>query len=219
LTPPRNVTFGRRGALPAPPRPPAHPAPPRRPDPPRAGELVYEAPLRDSGEAQSDDESQMARFIGSDWPLYRDLWRLMKDDGALLPGFCFSAFSFSSAWLVYRRLYGPALAAVALELAATRLSPPGAAFVELLLCLAIGVFGKALVIRRGLATIGAARREGLPRGEAAARVERLGGTRLALAVAFSIFVGALGVAAFVGSAESPPSTDGVDPWQEITKAL
>jgi len=216
LTPPRNLPFGRRGALPAPPRPPA---PSRRPDPPRGGELSYEALLRDGGGAQTDDESRMAGFIGADWPAYRDLWRLMKDDGALLPGFCFTAFSFSSAWLVYRRLYGPALAAVALEMAATRLSSLGAALVELLLCLAIGVFGKALVIRRGLATIAAARREGLPRGEAAAQVERLGGTRVALAVAFSIVMGAFGVAAFVGSAERRPSIDGVDPWQEITKAL
>lgn len=132
------------------------------------------------------EESLIARFVGPDWPEYRDLWRLMQFDGALLPSFSFAALSFSFAWLFYRRLYGAGLVAMAAQIATSRLSPTGSIVGALLLCLFIGFFGKALVIKKAMKTVGAMR------DDDPMMVEALGGTRLAPAIFAVILVAAVG---------------------------
>lgn len=171
--------FGRRGA----PRPSSVrrqlTAPPQ--DAPPLEQLDPEAVRW----AVETEESLVARFIGPDWPDYRDLWRLMRFDGALLPSFSFAALSFSFAWLFYRRLYGAGLVAMAAQIAISRLSPIGSIIGALLLCLFIGFFGKSLVIRKAMKTAWSMR------DDDPMMVEALGGTRLAPAIFACILVAAV----------------------------
>lgn len=178
---PREPTpFGRRGA----PRPSSV----RR----RFAPLPQEAPPQDPLDpeevrwAGETEEALIARFVGPDWPDYRDLWRLMQFDGALLPSFSFAALSFSFAWLFYRRLYGAGLVAMTAQIAISRLSPIGSIVGGLLLCLFIGLFGKSLVIRKAMKTAWSMR------DDDPTMVEALGGTRLAPAIFAAFLVAAVG---------------------------
>jgi hypothetical protein len=118
-------------------------------------------------------------------------------------------FSFFIAWLFYRRLYGFGAAAIAVEIAISRLSPINSTLVDLMLCLAIGAFGKALVIRKGLRTIDAVTRAGLPHGEAAARIERLGGVHMSVALAGFSVASVIKLLASGEMADAPIPLDGL----------
>jgi hypothetical protein len=185
--------------------------------------LAYDAVLRggDQGRGE-DDEARMRRFIGRNWPDFEDVWRRMRKDGALATSFSGPAFSFSIAWLFYRRLYVEAALAIAVEIAITRLSPLSSTLIDLLLCLAIGAFGKALVVRKGLRTLDVVSRQRLPHGEATAQIERRGGVRLAEALAASIlFVGfsAASVFRMISAGVTEDGTIQLDGLQELIKAL
>lgn len=149
-----------------------------------------------------DDESLMARFIGPDWPDYQELWRLMRFDGALMPSFSATALSFSFAWFFYRRLYGAGFVATAAQIAMTRLSLFDSMLGGLLMCLFVGVFGKALVVRKGMSAIKAIR-DGDP-----SRIGALGGTSLLPAVVASIVVTTLNIVELIEPLSRLLSTDG-----------
>ncbi len=189
MAPQRFAPFGRRGRQPtAPAAPDPAPAPPRISDP--ALTLLSSLPLDEwsvSGSGQ-DDEILMSRFLGPDWAEYQFLWRLMRSNGALIPSFSFAAFSFSFAWLFYRRLYLAGLAAMAIQIEMTRHSPINAFIGGLLLSMGVGFFGKALVLQRGMKLIGSMQ------GEGGARISALGETRLAPALVSIVLVASIGIA-------------------------
>ncbi|WP_363346922.1 DUF2628 domain-containing protein [Methylocystis echinoides] len=237
MNPERVVTFGRRGSQKTP-RVPArdHRKQPLA-DPPRlsyadlsrAGEEEAEigrdqAPLtelpspRRGSAAYGANETQMRWFIGPGWEDYRDLWLQMKHDGALRPGFSFDAFFFSSLWLFYRRLYAPALAATGFECAVMGLSPSNFSVWQFLLSLGVGFFGKSLVIRRGMKTIGALAESGRSSGQTALRIEQAGGTRLLAPVASTALLASVTFALDVGrqiDGSTPPTAS----WRMIATSL
>lgn len=182
MAPQQSEPFGRRGRQPPEPERPSFspPAPLFSSPPPQL--------QRDVDEGGEDDDSLMARFIGPDWPDYQFLWRLMRSNGALIPSFSVAAFSFSFAWLFYRRLYLAGLTAMAIQIEMTRHAPLNAFIGGLLLSLGVGLFGKALVLQKGMKIIRAAREEG------GGRISALGGTRLAPALASVVLVIAIGAA-------------------------
>lgn len=226
MTPQQPATFGRRGLARTAPRRTA-PVPVPSPGPRLAAPedlapaLTYDALLHDD-RREDADEARMRRFIGPNWPDFEGLWRDTRTGDRLIPSFSGAAFSFSIAWLIYRRLYTAAAVAVAVEICITRLSPVSSTLVDLLLCLAIGAFGKALVVRKGLRTIGAIAGEGLPHGVAAARIERRGGVRLAEALAGSILLAGFSAASLYRMIPADMAAEGtirLDGLQELLKVL
>lgn len=226
---PQPVTFGRRGVQNKTPAPIRLPGPQT---PPAAARVTY-AQLLEAGDDDAvsatphagnrpwegrgrADDRLMERFIGPNWPSYQNLWRAMKDGGAPRPSFSYHAFSLSSLWLFYRRLYGPAFVVLGCELAITRLPVGYSSVCTLLLALFVGVFGKSLVIRRGMRTMDDVEREDLSSSEATLQMERKGGTRLlaplvvAVSLACVLFVGVFG-----GARKEGAKT----PWQEIESTL
>jgi hypothetical protein len=228
LVPQQPVTFGRRGARKAAPDrlgsglvAPTWRGSDPSPVPGTADDDLTYAALLHRG-ASGDDEARMRRFIGPNWSEFEKLWRAMGPEGALVPSFSAAAFSFSIGWLFYRRLYGFGVAAVVAEIAIARLSPINSTIADFLLCLAIGAFGKALVVRKGLRTIDAVSRAGLSEGETAARIERFGGVRLAEALAASILLAGFGAASVfrMFSAGLPADLAApLDGLQEVLKVL
>jgi hypothetical protein len=186
LPPQQSAPFGRRGR---------QPSPIARLQFPAKGTGFSSGQPQDEAnvfEAREDDDFLMERFVGPDWADYQFLWRLMRSNGALIPSFSFVAFSFSFAWLFYRRLYLAGLAAMALQIEVTRHSSLGSILGGLLLAAGVGFFGKALVLRKGMKIIRA------NRGETGARIASLGGTRLAPAVFSVALVTAVSVAEYAG---------------------
>jgi hypothetical protein len=168
------VTFGRRGVR----RPPAGGGLAETRN--RAGALASvacdargdAASLLDADpDAHAATEEQMARFIGSNWEKYRDLWLGMTYDGALKPSFSIDAFAYSTFWLLYRRLYVAAVTTILLHVGVVFLWPGYLHIFEIGLSLCLGFWGKAMVVRRAMSTIDAIERSSQSSHEAALRVD------------------------------------------------
>ncbi len=189
----QEVVFGKRDA-------PAKGAPPRREGPSEAflaaSEAARAAFLRgDSGlesdaepapagpSASRDEEADMRRYIGANWPGYRDLWLAMKDAPALAPSRCVAAAAFSSLWLLYRKRYGLGLMVMALQFGGAYAAPDFGALIDLAIALIFGRYGKAIVVRDGLAVIAGIRGEHGAADDARIRIARAGGTNVIAPIA------------------------------------
>jgi hypothetical protein len=206
----REVVFGKRGAS-------AKAPPPRREGPSEAflaaseaaraaflrGDFDQEsdaepAPARSS--AALDEEADMRRYIGANWPGYRDLWLAMKDTAALAPSRCYAAGALTSFWLLYRKRYALALMVMALQFGGAYAAPDFGALIDLAIALIFGRYGKAMVVREGLAAIARVRGERRAAGDARIRVARAGGTSVIAPIAGALLAGWL---LFAASGETP----------------
>jgi hypothetical protein len=191
--PGQEVVFGKRGG-------PAKNPPPGREAPSQAflaaSEAARAAFLRGDWDrepdaepgpaarpAARDDEADMRRFVGANWPGYRDVWLAMKDAAGLAPSRSLAAAAFTGLWLLYRKRYALGLMVMALQFGVTIVMPGFGALIDLALALAFGRYGKAIVVRDGLAAIAAIRGEGGAADEASLRIARAGGTSLLAPIA------------------------------------
>lgn len=139
--------------------------------------------------AARDEEADMRRFIGANWAGYRDVWLAMKDAAGLAPSRSFAAAAFTGLWLLYRKRYALGLMVMALQFGVTIAVPEFGALIDLALAVAFGRYGKAIVMRGGLAAIAAARGEGGAADEASLRIARAGGTSLVAPIAGGLVAG------------------------------
>lgn len=226
----QSVPFGRRGAHNVTKAPAPFAGRQMSPKPPK---LTYAQLLEAAEQEPADDawpagaayaagyeadDLEMSLFIGPNWGRYRDLWRAMKGNGALKSSFSIEAFSFSWLWLLYRRLNGAAAAVLGCELAVTFFSPAYFPLVQFALCLLVGLWGKALVIQRGMETIAVIARSGLSSSAARIRVERLGGTRLLPPLVVSLLLPLVFFASVTVRLSRLEDPTQVTPWQEIQNA-
>ena len=111
--------------------------------------------------------------------------RLAGDEGrgGLAPSRSFAAAAFTGLWLLYRKRYALGLMVMALQFGVTIAMPEFGALIDLALALAFGRYGKAIVVRDGLAAIAAARGEGGAADDASLRIARAGGTSLIAPIA------------------------------------
>lgn len=178
----QTVTFGRRGAPAARIQASASPTAREaiRAEPAIATPAISYAELMGSGNlgASSADEMDMMRFIGGNWPKYRDLWREMKGGGDLKVSFSIAGFFLTTFWMLYRKLYAAAFLSFAASIAFSFIAPKHTWVFTVALCLVTGLYGKALVIQRAIKTVDNIKSMGLSNGEAALRIERAGGVNL-----------------------------------------
>ncbi len=192
------IVFGKRVA------PARRTAPPRREEPSAAFLAVSEAaraafrhgdpdrqldvePAPSSRSAARDEEADMRRFVGANWEGYRGLWLAMKDARALAPSRSYAAAAFTGLWLLYRRRYGLAFAVMALQWGVLYAAPVYGAPIDLVVAFLFGRYGKALVVRDGLAVIAGIRGERGAPDDAEARIARAGGTSVLAPLAGALF--------------------------------
>jgi hypothetical protein len=215
----QTVTFGRRGA-PAP-RIQAPAAPARRMA--AAAEPALAAPppalsyadLMGSdhvGAASSADEMDMMRYIGGNWPKYRDLWREMKGSSDLKISFSIAGFFLTTFWMLYRKLYAAAFLTFGAGMVFAFVAPKHAWLFNIAVCCVTGLYGKALVLQRAMKTVDNIKSMGLSNGEAALRFEKAGGTNLIAPLSiFGVlfFIGLIAGVAAVGKKAADRSPAGV----------
>lgn len=177
----QTVTFGRRGlaaARPAMTLPGAAPAAAVGDGLtlPGAVSLDYLLGHAESVPESAADETDMMRFIGANWPKYRELWRSMRLGGELRVSFSFAAFFFATLWLLYRKLYAYAFASFGLAFIAGFVAPKQGWIISLAIHIACGLFGKSLVVQRAMETIRNIRAMGMGGEGTTLRIERAGGT-------------------------------------------
>jgi hypothetical protein len=211
----QEVVFGMRGA------PVRRTAPARREAPSAAFLAVSEAaraamlpggadaerggePTASGRSAARDEEADIRRFVGANWQGYRALWLAMKDAPTLAPSRSYPAAAFTFLWLLYRRRYGLALTVMALQFGVAFAAPLFAAPLDLVVALFFGRYGKALVVRDGLAAIARIRGERNVGDDAELNIARAGGTSVLAPIAGALFVcwallAASGVGALIGA--------------------
>jgi hypothetical protein len=129
------------------------------------------------GGSRSADEVTMMRYIGANWPKYRDTWLEMRETGGMKAGFSFAAFFFGELWLLYRKQYAFAFALMAGRIALAFVATMDARAVLLLgVHIALGVLGKSLIVRRAMTTIGHVKALQLTPELEVRRIEKAGGT-------------------------------------------
>ncbi len=200
----QQATFGRRNAaLQLHPRPQAsRPAPTAKSALPAMPALSNDLP-RDMDAAvagASADETEMMRYLGGNWPKYRTLWRSMNNGADLKMSFSFAAFFFTTFWLLYRKLYAWAFGIFGAGVAIGFIIPNKAWLFQIVASAVLGLYGKALVVRRGMSTVENLKSMGLSTGEAALRIEKAGGTNFVAAVSVAVLFGLIGVVGAVGAA-------------------
>jgi hypothetical protein len=203
----QDVEFGKRRTRTAPPQP-------RRDDASEAfvtaslaarsaflkGDSAWEADSEAAaGSAPVDDEADMMRYIGPNWPRYRDLW-LMKR-GAFAPSRSYAAAAFTSLWLLYRKRYALGLLVMAMQIGCAYAAPRFAIVADLAWATFLGRYGKSIVVRDGFAAIARIRSEAGPDGDARARISGAGGTSLIAPIAGALLLGWLTFAASAGGTE------------------
>jgi hypothetical protein len=201
----QEVVFGKRGA-------PAQRAAPRREKPSPAFLAASEAaraaflrgdldsaadvePAPAAGPARFDEEADMRRFIGANWTGYRELWRKMKDAPDLAPSRSYGAAAFTGLWLLYRKRYALGFLTMALQFGATFNAPEIGALVDLALAFFFGRYGKAIVVRDGLAAIAKLKGECGAADDIDVRIVRAGGTTLVAPIAGALLASWLLIAA------------------------
>jgi hypothetical protein len=198
----QGVVFGKRGA-------PAGRAPPPRREVPSetflaASEAARAAFVRgDSGSgpeaaptpagpaAALDEEADMRRFIGANWAGYRHLYFAMKDAPGLAPSPSLAAAAFSSLWLLYRKRYALGLMVLALQFGGGYAAPDWGALIDLAAAFVFGRYGKAMVVRAGLAAVARIRGERDAPEEARQRIARAGGTTIVAPILGALLAGSL----------------------------
>lgn len=129
------------------------------------------------GGSRSADEVAMMRFIGANWPKYRDTWLEMRESGSLKAGFSFAAFFLGELWLLYRKQYAFAFGLMAGRIALAFVATMNARAVLLLgVHIALGVLGKSLIVSRAMTTIGHVKALQLTPELEVRRIEKAGGT-------------------------------------------
>jgi len=193
------IVFGKRGVA-------AKAAPPRREAPSEAFLAASEAarsafrrggsdrdwaaePAPEESPAPRDEEADMRRYIGANWPRYRDLWLKLKDAPALAPSRCFAAAAFTGLWLLYRRRTALALGVIALQFGGAYAAPYFGALIDLAVALFFGRYGKSMVVNDGLAAIARIRGESGAAADADVRIARAGGTSLIAPIVGALFAG------------------------------
>jgi hypothetical protein len=142
--------------------------------------------------AYIDDEADMRRYIGPNWPKYRNLWLVMKDQPTLLPSRCYTAAAFSSLWLLYRKRYALAFGVGALQLVVSFALPDFGGLIDLAVALILGRYGKSIVVRDGLVAIARIRgATGAADYDIYSRIVRAGGTNIAAPIAGALVAAAL----------------------------
>ena len=214
-------TFGRRGqgAVRSAPRPAPAAAPAAvglRRDPPRAtmADLLARnpddttplIPLADPADPPpvAASEAHMALAIGPNWEAWRALWLDMPGRPALRPAFSPAAFFFQGLWLLYRRQYAAFFGLVALLTAVLFVAPDfrvSALVFNAGVALALGFFGKSLVLIRACNIVLDNRGAGQSRSEAAARIARQGGVDRLSPIVALLFVAGVVLAIFFHAAE------------------
>lgn len=148
-----------------------------------AAELSYPAP------ANAASEVEMMRFIGANWPKYRDMWLEMKHDATPRVGWSWAAFFLSDFWLFYRKQYAIAFCLLAIKIALAFMGFDGLSkILSLAVCGALGTYGKSLIVRRGMSTIGHIKALQLPPDMEARRIEKAGGASFAGPVMFIVLL-------------------------------
>jgi hypothetical protein len=139
-----------------------------------------------AGESVAAGEMEMMRYIGANWPKYRDLWHEMRGGSELKLSFSFPAFFLTVFWMLYRKLYAQAFAVIGLGFAFSFVAPKRVWLFNIATSAAFGFFGKSLVVQRAMKTVVNIKNMGLSNGEAALRIEKAGGTNLFAPIAMSI---------------------------------
>jgi hypothetical protein len=206
----QSVSFGRRGV----PAPRAYTPTSAAPSLPSQQPLKFSyaelAGSESSGAGLISGEMEMMRYIGANWPKYRNLWHDMKGGSEFKISFSFAAFFLTFFWLLYRKLYAQAFAVFGLGAAFGFVAPKQVWLFNLAASAAFGLYGKSLVVQRAMKTVSNIKSMGLSNGEAALRIEKAGGTNLfaplAMVVAVFIlgfFVGIVGAAKKAAMDKSP----------------
>ena len=146
-----------------------------------------------SASISSADETDMMRFIGANWPAYRDLWQEMKGDPTLRVNFSFAAFFMSSTWLLYRKQYALSFVIIAIQFALIFVSPRLAWLANLSVPVALGLYGKSIVVKRAISTVDRIKDMGMSPDMTAMRIEKAGGTSWVgpICLGFATFLGFL----------------------------
>lgn len=150
-------------------------------------------------------EDDMALAIGPNWDVsYRALWSDMAGRVTLRPAFSLAAALLQGLWLLYRRQYAAFFGLVALTTAVLFVAPDfriSALVFTAAVALALGFFGKSLVLIRASNVVLDALATGQPGAEIDARIRRYGGVdRLSPIVALLFFAG-VALAIFFYAAE------------------
>jgi hypothetical protein len=154
--------------------------------------------------AYIDDEADMRRYIGPNWPKYRNLWLVMKDVPTLVPSRCYAAAAFSSLWLLYRKRYALAFGVMALQLVVTFALPDFGGLIDLAVALILGRYGKSIVVRDGLVAIARIRAAtGAADDDSYSRIVRAGGTNIVAPIAGALIAAALIAGMSVASWQFP----------------
>jgi hypothetical protein len=150
--------------------------------------------------AYFDDEADMRRYIGPNWPKYRDLWLAMKGAPAYVPSRCYAAAVLTSLWLLYRKRYALAFGVMALQLIVTFTLLDFGGLIDLAIALVLGRYGKSIVVRDGLAAIARIRgATGAADDDGYSRIVRAGGTNIVAPIAGALIAGALIAGLFVAN--------------------
>jgi hypothetical protein len=169
---------------------------------PYAAPVAGDAPSSlDAAMAVYDRHPRLARVVADNFAVYAELWRLRRDPPGWPRPWNWAAFLFDFKWLLYRRMYGMAVAYVLISMvggAAIVLAGMDDAAIwglTLALKIAVSLAANALYLRRCRAVIARAEAAGAGDG---ARVEayidrRSGVSRLALGlgIVFSVALQAL----------------------------
>lgn len=195
----QTATFGRRNAPTAQRVLPA-PAAARTTSPGRDIPLTYADPVTASAGVFGVEETDMMRYIGANWPKYRDLWQETKGGSELKVSFSLAAFFLTTFWMLYRKLYAMAFATIGAMIAINFVAPKYAWVVNLSICVAAGLYGKALVVQRGIKTVDRIKDMGLSGEAQARRIEKAGGTNWAAPISVLVVLFLIGAVAGAGAA-------------------
>lgn len=213
-------TFGRRGQGAV--RAATRPEPAAAPAPARADNARPRATMADLLARNPDDttplipladpaapppvaasEAHMALAIGPNWEAYRALWLDMPGRPVLRPAFSAAAFFLQGLWLLYRRQYAAFFGLVALTTAVLFVAPDfgvSALVFNSGVALALGFFGKSLVLIRACNVVLDNTGAGLSRADSAARIARQGGVDRLSPIVALLFATGVALAIFFHAA-------------------
>jgi hypothetical protein len=144
-----------------------------------------------------DDEADMRRYIGPNWPKYRDVWLAMKGEPSLVPSRSLAAAIFTSLWLLYRKRYMLALAVMALQVVAAFGLLDLGGLIDLAIAVILGRYGKSIVVRDGVAAIATIRSVTGAEDDVYLQIVRAGGTNIIAPIVGASLVSALVASVFV----------------------
>lgn len=167
-------------------------------------------------------EVEMMRFIGANWPKYRDLWLAMRNDGGPRIGWSWAALLLGNFWLLYRKQYAIAFSLFAINIALAFTGFDGfGTLLSLAVCGVLGVMGKSIVVMRGMSTIAHIKALQLPADVETRRIEKAGGTSFAgpVILILLIFFGAVLLAGLNQAAKASKGKERTRAGQEQSMLL